>query len=88
MFGNGIYIRGIYAGANDRKPKKTDDGKLIADGYNMALTDGSGNFWRVKTIEDPASMCNFGDIVTVKLTNVNAYNNSVYYTGDIIPEEP
>lgn len=87
----GMFIRGLYAGSMKRKEKQqiSQQGvNKISDGYNCAVTDGKGNFWRVKVEEDPAEIVQFGDTITICITNVNAYNGNIYYSGCICPELP
>lgn len=85
-YGN-FYVCGIYAGSSERKPKEVN-GKLKSDGYNMAITDGKGKFWRVKVDDDPARLLQFGETANLCITNINSFNNQIYYSGYVVAEVP
>ena len=79
MEGCGFYFEGIMVGYD----AKERDGKIS---YNVLCTDGKSNTWRIKLPVPPVS--SFGEIIRIKIENINTFKDRVYYSGSEFREIP
>lgn len=78
---NGLILEGIYAGGTE---SYTKEGK--ANGFSYLLVDGGSNSWKVQSDDNILASASFGDIVRFRC-RVRAWNNAVYFHGDVIKDE-
>lgn len=76
----GLILEGIFAGGT---PNYTKEGK--DNGYVYLLVDGGSNSWRVQSDDNIIGKVAFGEIVKFSV-RARAWNNVVYFHGDIINE--
>lgn len=77
---SGLILEGIYAGGT---PNYTKEGK--ENGFVYLLVDGGSNSWRVQSDDNIINKASFGDVVKFSV-RVRAWNNAVYFHGDVINE--
>ena len=77
----GLFINGVFVGA-DENIRIYDQKERLS--YSYLVTVGS-NAYKINSDHDYRGRLAFGDVVTFAI-RTRAFNNQVYYNGDLVDE--
>ncbi len=73
----GMLVKGLFTGCKESVNRDTG-----AVAYRYGVSDGMGGNWSIKSKVDIRPNTVFGDEVCFSISSVNAFNGTVYFSGD------